>query len=239
MIKSVARNFSVFIFLLGISYVPSVVFSMNYNETLTLDKGGNGSIQVLYVEKESAIKQKNFLIGNLPFTNDKVSEYFSSPSVRIFSSKVENRANDNSLVQVLVSLTFQKITDLNSLKAFTKSNFSLIQTDTGLVLKRTFSPEFVNENSIDQILFVAKSDLGILSSNGQIKDNVASFFRPKDFLDGKNEVNFVSTFNQGVKKSSGEDKKVEKDPKSCGLFGFELPLILLAGYVFGLKKRWN
>jgi len=221
MIKSVARNFSVFIFLLGISYVPSVVFSMNYNETLTLDKGGNGSIQVLYVEKESAIKQKNFLIGNLPFTNDKVSEYFSSPSVRIFSSKVENRANDNSLVQVLVSLTFQKITDLNSLKAFTKSNFSLIQTDTGLVLKRTFSPEFVNENSIDQILFVAKSDLGILS------------------LDGKNEVNFVSTFNQGVKKSSGEDKKVEKDPKSCGLFGFELPLILLAGYVFGLKKRWN
>lgn len=214
--------------------IPIIAGAVNFNQTITLKEDGSGSINIFYLEKESTIKTKNFLIGNLPFTKEKINEYFGSNKIKVFESKISASAKDNTMTEVYVSLTFSNINDLNSLKGLANNQFSFSVSDSGNVFKSSITPEFNTVNSINQIYCVLNSKADIISSNGQIKDKSVSWFRAKEFLD-KNTTNFIATiFSKNIKKTA-TDNKVEE--KSCGLFGIELPVIFLLGTVLMNYRR--
>jgi len=217
--------------------IPMAAGAVNFNQNFTLKEDGSGSVNILYVEQDSFIKGKNFLIGNLPFNKEKITEYFSSAGTKIFSSSIEKSPKDNNSTQVIVTLVFNSVNDLNNLKGLTKSQYSMTNTDSGMVLRCSFSPEFVSSNSISQIYCTLTSKSEIKSSNGTIKDNAVSFFRGKEYLDSKNGNNFDVTFKSGDKTTTTKKEGSDEKGKSCGLFGIELPIVFLLGSVLMYSNR--
>lgn len=215
---------------------PIVAGAVNFNQTITLKEDGSGSINILYLEKESTIKSKNFLIGNLPFTKEKINEYFGSSKTKIFESTISANSKDNTITEVYVSLTFSSVSDLNSLKGLVNNQFSFSVSDSGNVFKSSISPEFITLNSINQIYCVLNSKADIVSSNGQVKEKSVTWFRAKEYLN-KNTTNFVATiFSKNIKKTASQNIEQEKG-KSCGLFGIELPIVFLFGTVLMNYRR--
>lgn len=218
-------------------FIPVFLGATNINETITLKKDGSGSINISYIEKESIVKEKNYLIGNLPFNKEKIDEFFKSAGIVIYSSKIENNEKDKSLIQVTLVMGFTSIEKLNDVKALANSRFSSTKTDSGTVIRNIISPEFIKKNTITQIYYVLKSEVKVKSSNGKIEDKNVTWFRGKEYLDGKSDVNFVCTFDDGkvtITKSKDEGEK----GKSCGLFGLELPVLLFGGLIIsGIIKR--
>ncbi len=234
----VSRNKSFIQFSISLIFLFTPVFlgAMNVNETINLKKDGSGILTFSYLEKEATVKGKNFMIGNLPFTKEKLADYFKAPNSYIQLSTVEKSQKDNTMTQVTVVISFTDISKLGDAKGLAHTNFSYTQTDSGAVLKNTINPDFVKTNMVDQIYYVLKSEGDIKSSNGKVTDKSAEFFRGKDYLNGT-EINFVATVESDGKTTSNKTVAGEEKGKSCGLFGLELPFLMLGGLVFSFNRK--
>lgn len=218
---------------------PVILNALSINQIINLKSDGSGILNFTYFEKDDIIKQKNNIIGNLPFTKEKLAEYFKAPNSYIQLSKIEKNPKDNSQTQVVVIISFTDISKLGDAKGLTDIIFSLDQTDSGRVFKNIIKPEFVKGNLLNQIFLALNSESEIKSANGKITGKSVNFFRGKDFIDGKNSINFIATIEGGSSNTSsnGSSLSGEKE-KSCGLFGIELPFILISGlaFIFSRKK---
>ncbi len=223
--------------------VPSFSASVQFNQVIDLKKTMWGYATIIYSASEDLVKQKNYLIGNLTFNKDKFNEYFSAPNVEIYKSTVGKSTKDASQLQVDIILKFKSIDDLNKIKALTGTKISTYQSDTGLVITNTISPSFVKDNDLSQIYGKLSSEDEIRSSNGKGNNKEVTFFRGKGYIEGPNDMYFVATLAKEGKPKAGnnaankEETNSKKDEKSCGLFGFELPLILSLAYAFSRSRK--
>jgi len=224
------------LFTLSILLTPMFLGAVNLNQMIILKKNGSGTIRVVYTEKETLLKEKNFVIGQFPFSKEKIEEYFKSPSSKIFRSDIGISKNDNTLIEVTVVIHFSDFSKLSEMKSFSNIRTGLSQSDSGNIFRNVFTTDFLKNNTIDQIYCTLNSDNKIKSSNGKIDDKEVVWFRGKGYIDVNKDIQFIATFESDVKTSS---KETEGDGKSCGLFGMELPLILLSGLVISLRMKKN
>lgn len=234
------------IFMTMLLSLPVYSASVQFNQVIDLKKTMWGYVTILYTADETLAKQKSYLIGNLPFNKEKIDEYFLAANVEMYKSNVGKSEKNASQLQVEVTLKFKSLQDLNKIKALTGAKFSLFQSDTGLIVTNTITPAFVKSNDLSQIYSIVNSEEQIKSSNGKGDSKEVRFFLGKGYIEGTSDMYFAFTLakvgnskgGENIAKNNSNQEKSDKDQKSCGLFGFELPIILLGGFVFSrFRKR--
>lgn len=216
-----------------ILFIPLIAGAVNFSQIITLEKDGSGVFKLIYSEKETVVKGKNFVVGNLPFTKEKSDEYFKSANSFVKAITIENSAKDNSLLEVTVSIGFKDINKISEIKALTNALISLNKTDTGNVFKYVITPAFTKTNSIDNVYTILTYNGKLISSNADAGKGNVSWYRSKEYLNIK-DIFLYATLESDVKTVT---KDSETKEKSCGLFGLELPIIISLGFVFSKLTR--
>lgn len=241
------------IFILSLFLVSFLFFggAVKYFQIASFNNNGSGIISLTYSANTLEVKNSNNLIGNLPFAQDKINEYFNSDVTKVTKSLVYKDKSDTSLTSVNVELSISNLNKLQNAKAFNDVDTRWLKSDTGMVFSWLFKPAHAKTNSISvyQIKVVFEGD--IRSTSGVLKGKEADWYVPIEKMDPRGAY-FVTTVNSdgstnnpfsavtntsgntkesGEKKSAIETKTEEKKPSGCGLFAFEFPVILLGGLV--------
>lgn len=235
--ESVKNYFIQLLLVVLFLFIPIYASAINFVQIITLEKNGSGIIKLIYSEKESLVKEKNFVVGNLPFSKEKSAEYFNSSNTSIRLFEVGKDPKDNSLTQVTVSMNFKAITDINQMKALSEAKVKFSETDTGKVFVYAITPEFTKANSIDYLLTILTYNGEVKSSNGKMEGKNIQWSRNKQNIDAKKVMDFIATVKTELKTTSNSSNSTGEKEKSCGLFGIELPIILLGGLVISQKLR--
>lgn len=216
-------------------FFPLVSQALNLNYIVQMKKDGSGTLTLMYWEKDADIKAKNSVIGNFPFSSIKsdLTAKFSAPGINLLSAEMSKYPQDNSFTQSQVVLQFSDITKLGSLGALSGMDVNTFATDTGKVVSFVVTPDFVTKNSLNALYVILGYEGEILfASDKKIIDKKrAEWFRSAQYIKSEKNIYFVALLkSEGEVKAS--DQKKDDQGKSCGLFGFELPLIILLGYCY-------
>jgi len=116
------------------------------------------------------------------------------------------------------------------------------ETDIGAVYVWFLSPDDLQKSSIETYQVVLSSDPEIKSTNGLMNGKVVTWF-----VYGNKENKYGAYFVTPVKAdgfeigavSDSSNKSGDSKERSCGLFGLELPVIMLFGLLLtkNLRKR--
>ncbi len=232
-VNKIMRKLSIVFFVLLFLPVSSQAMFLNY--IVKLEKDGSGTLTLMYWEKDTDIKAKNSVIGNFPFSANKsdLASKFTAPGISILSSELMKYPQDNSFTQAQVVLQFSDISKLGSLGALSGMNVNTFATDTGKIVSFAVTPEFVTNNALKAIYTILSYDGEILfSSDKKIVDKKrAEWYRGSEYIKSAKPLYFVALLKSDGEGKTSEQKK-EDEGKSCGLFGIELPIIVLLGYCF-------
>jgi len=232
----------VFVILISNIYIPISHASVTFFQTSKVNSNSTMTITITYGAKESEIKKSNNIIGSLPFTAETVKEYFSFPGGEIKKSAIYKDQKDASITNVTVDLFVKDLSKLTSSKALNGIKIGYSKSDTGIVFSWLIPNSFMQTNSVDTYQFLLTVDGELKSSNGIIKDKVCNWYIYKDKMNPGGAY-FLTTFKANPNPiSSGDtpkDTTSKGNEKSCGLFGLELPLIMLLGLIFNksLKRK--
>jgi len=221
--------------------------SVKFYQSTKTNNNGTISITFTYSAPESEVKSNNGMIGNLPFTVDKLKEYFLCTTGEIKKALAYKDQTDPNLMTATVDIVVKDFSKIPTAKALNGLKISLGKTDSGMVYSLLVPPAFMQTNSIETYQYLFSSEGEIKSTNGQLVDKVCRYFVYKNKMDPAGAY-FVSTYIPGKSETptstgtntTGNDKP-EGSGKSCGLFGIELPFILLIGLVlsYGTRKRYK
>jgi len=219
----------------------SSVGAVEYYQSNKINNNGSISIYIVYSAPNQQIKQNNDLVGSLPFAQNLANTYFTFPgaevkSVGIYKDPLDS-ANRTKVAVDLVVTDFSKISES---KAFKDIKATWVKTDTGAVYIWSMSPADLRKNLIETYHFALVSDPEIKSTNGNVSGKDVSWY-----VYGNTDNTYGAYFVATVKAddmnivTSQENSNKTKDPKdkSCGLFGLELPIVLLFGLFLNLKLR--
>lgn len=208
--------------------------AVEINQTTFTKADGSGTITLTYIAKDADVTKNNFLIGNYPFEAAKIKEYFSSPNNNLKKSQVVKR---NGLYYVNTEIDFKSIYKLKEMKGFAGINSSYFKTDSGMVFYWNLKGKEPNQSGVlDKVAYKFTFEGDIKSTTGLIKDDAVVYY--KDTKGGNFDKDWflAATVNvENVKTTSETNKEESGENKSCGLFGIELPVLLLGGLM--LSKR--
>lgn len=257
------------LFILSLFLVSFIFFggAVKYFQIASFNNNGTGIISLTYSAKTEEVKSSNDIIGNLPFAQNKINEYFNSDVTKVTKALVYKDKTDTTLTSVNVELSISNLNKLQEAKAFNDVEARWLKSDTGMVFSWLFKPAHAKTNSISiyQIKVVFEGD--IRSTSGVLKGKEADWYVPIEKMDPRGAY-FVATINSdgttqntfsgtgkendaaknnvsGSNKESKEKKIItdtkteEKKPGGCGLFAVEFPVILLGGLAVSkiLKKK--
>ncbi|MEO6693951.1 MAG: hypothetical protein ABIY50_04880 [Ignavibacteria bacterium] len=220
--------------------------AVKFYQTSKLNNDGTTTLTFTYSASESEVKSNNNMIGSLPFTVEKVREYFAFPNGDIKKALVYKDQNDASLMTATVDIIVKDFTKISSSKALSGLKIGYGKSDTGVVYSWLVPTSFMQDNKIDTYQFLTSAEGEIKSTNGLFKDNFCRWFVYKDKMDPAGAY-FVTTFIPGKSTTTNTTTTTETGKtntekpegsggKSCGIFGMELPLILLLGFAFSNYK---
>lgn len=232
---------AIIIFLIGNQYLSAGTIY----QTITLNDNGSGTIKLNYNSTGSVLKENKFILGNLPFS-DKIAEgFFGSKNTTVKKAKLDfDQAKD--MYFMTIEMEFKDINKLNEAKGFSNAITAWYQSDTGTVFKYSIAANSGATKFFENQTFVVNFRSPVKNANGAIKNTTVTWsnLNPQKsdvvLLANVKTVNPPKTTPVTTKPntsntpntSSGETTD-NKEKGSCGLFGIELPLILLGGYVAG------
>ncbi|MBK7253709.1 MAG: hypothetical protein IPI04_07255 [Ignavibacteria bacterium] len=135
----VNRIFFLFLFVVSFLIYGGAV---KYFQIASFNNNGTGIISLTYSANTAEVKNSNYLIGNLPFTQDKINEYFNSDITKVTKALVYKDKNDTSLISVN-ELNINNLNKLQNVKAFSVEA-RWIKSDTGMVSAGFLSPLMQN-----------------------------------------------------------------------------------------------
>ena len=231
-------------------FISLMIFGggVNYFQNASFNNDGSGVVSLTYSAKTSEVISGNYMIGNLPFTQDKVKEYFTSDITNIIKSSIYKDKTDTSLTAVYLEIGVKNLNKISTAKGFTGVVANWIKSDTGMVMSWLFTPSNKSTNNISlyQITFTFENDIksttGVKTGKsvayyvkGENMNPNGAYFTATINSDGKTNNPFIVKNASDTTKSG--NKTEENKPSSCGLFGIELPLILLGGLVISKRFR--
>ncbi|MBK6877062.1 MAG: hypothetical protein IPG99_11610 [Ignavibacteria bacterium] len=213
-------------------------------QVMTLKDNGSGSVVLNYDSKQEVLKSNNFVLANFPFSEQLAKDYFASPNNKLRTAKLNFRVSDSTYFMT-IEVDFKDINKLNQAKGF--SNVKTLWTGSDSVqFSYTLLPA-LGASKFLKCSHTSNFESPIKSSNGSVKDKTVTWGErsAKNKVDFSQDINLVVTTTAKIPvvtkasepNSVGNSTTDGKEEKSCGLFGFELPLILLAGYTFSITSR--
>ena len=188
---------------------------VNVDQKTTLKQDGSGSMKVHYWTKMSNVKSSTEL-GNFSFDKDKAKTNYTSSNTEVGDVKIEDKLED-STKHVTLDLKFKNINDISSAKAFEKVKASWKEGKDGMDFTYTLLKDTSNAGNMGasdtKLDYEFDFPAEVLRTNGT-KDQQKVKWN-KTLADLKNDIDMTAT--------------VKNEGKKCGLFGMELPLIMLAG----------
>ena len=242
------------LFILSVFFISFMFFggAVKYVQNASFNNNGSGIISLTYSAKTSEVKSSNNIIGNLPFAQDKINEYFNSDVTKVTKAMVYKDKTDTTMTYVTVDFNISNLNKLKNAKAFTGVNAGWLKSDTGMVFSWLFTPEHAKSNSISIYQIGVTFEGEIRSTSGLIKGNMVNWYVPVEKMnpagayfiatiksDGTTKSPFsgTPTKESGDKKTTTDSKTEENKPSGCGLFGFELPVIIFLGFAFNKFAR--
>ncbi|MBK9228812.1 MAG: hypothetical protein IPL67_17585 [Ignavibacteria bacterium] len=218
-----------------------------YYQASKFNNDGTGTISLTYSAKSVDVKKANNLIGNLPFTNELANEYFNSAGSKVTKAMFYKSQGDSSIQNATIELAVTDFNLLSKCKGFSDVTASWSKSDSGMVFRWLFSPSHKTKNEIESYQMIVDFESDLKSTNGVLAGKQVRWFVYTDKMN-PNGAFFVATINSDGTTKAGKEitkngsegskggKEGEKE-KSCGLFGLELPLVLLGWLVFANRKN--
>jgi len=223
--------------------LTTVIFSLGavkIYQTGNLKSNGSGNIKIVYSAKANELKENKFTIGNFHFSEEQARKQFSSPNTTVKNVKLDFSQKDSTYFMT-VNVDFTNINKLSEARGFSNVKASYVKTEKGNEFKYilTANPELYKK--FENQSYIIEFENKVISSNGAIKDNTVTWGnRNKSNSDFSKDVLMIalteSNGNIGGTTGSGETSNNDKE-KSCGLFGIELPVILLFGLLTSRKMK--
>jgi len=231
------------------------ISSVKFYQESKIESDGTINISITYSAKTEEIEKNNNKIGNLPFTEEEVKLFFSSPETELLKSLVYEDPSDNTIKGVTVNISAKDINQLTGIKAFNEFKIYAVSRDTGVVFSWIVPASFVQNNSIDTYLFILNSESEIKSTNGLKNENKINWFVSADKINpagaffiatlkasfgSKTEIKSNENISENNVKGSSEpvdEISTGEKKKTCSIFGFEFPVIVLVGMIITKKKK--
>ena len=212
----------------SVLFVFAIYFSgcVNFDQKTAIKQDGSGSMTVHYWTKMSNVKSSTEL-GSFSFEEAKAKSNYSSSNTDVKKVKVEEKLGD-STKHVTVELSFKNINDISSAKAFEKIKASWKEGKEGMDFSYFVPKDTSNAGNMGASDIVLNYEFEfpaeVLKTNGR-KDGQKIIYEKK-LSDLKNDLEMTAT--------------VKSEGKKCGLFGMELPLLVLAGMLVtsaGIRRK--
>jgi hypothetical protein len=207
-------------------------------QTMTLNDDGSGTIKLNYSSTGSVLKANNFILGNLPFSEELVKNFFASPNSTVKNAKLNFDKNSDKY-SMTVEIDFKDINVLNKLAGFKNVKASWKSSGSGMDFTYTLIPTPAMTKFFESQSYIVTFQSPVKSSNGVTKEKTVTWGnRNQKNSDFTNDVNLTAVIDaEGSSSSNNTSSTGEKKESSCGLFGLELPLIMLGGYIFTSKMK--
>lgn len=199
---------------------------VNFDQKTAIKQDGSGSMTVHYWTKMSNVKSSTEL-GSFSFEEAKAKSNYTSSNTDVKKVKVEEKLDD-STKHVTVELSFKNINDISSAKAFEKIKTSWKEGKEGMDFSYFVPKDTSNAGNMGASDIVLNYEFEfpaeVLKTNGR-KDGQKIIYEKK-LSDLKNDLEMTAT--------------VKSEGKKCGLFGMELPLLVLAGMLVtsaGIRRK--
>ena len=193
-----------------------------------LNKDGSGIVTLYYSTKLSNLSMGDEL-GDFAFSEIKARNFLTSANSDVRELKIETKDSD-STVYVSAIVNFNDFNKLNSAKSFSKVQTLWEKTSEGFKFGFVIDKDSVKLSNFGDakhmLLYEFDFPGDVISSNGKNSGQIANW--AFDLSQLKSGINMTAT--------------VKSDSGICGMFGLELPIILLlAGLVFltvrNIRKR--
>ncbi len=190
---------------------------LNLEQKTVLKQDGSGTMKIHYWSKISNLNISKD-IGGFSFDESRARQNFSSPNTEIINSKLEENMND-STSHMNVELKFKDINQLSSAAGFKTVRVSWKETGGGMEFSYTIPEDSSNSHNVyvksSKLIYEVEFPAEVKETNGTKNGNKVVWNRT--IADLKTDLVMTAI--------------VEKEGRSCGLFGVEFPLLALAGII--------
>lgn len=197
---------------------------VNLDQKTTLNSDGSGSMKIKYWTKSSNVSGEE--LAGFGFTDAKVKANYTSSSTEPSNIKIEKNTTNDSLITVTLDLKFKDLNKLSDAKAFAKIKSSWQKGKDGMDFKYTLLQDTSNAKQMGmsdyKLVYEFEFPGEVTATNGKKDGKKVSW--NKTVADLKEDIDMTATVKEG---------------KKCGLFGLELPIVILFGMtlMYGIRKR--
>jgi hypothetical protein len=198
---------------------------VNVDQKTKLNTDGSGTINLEYWTKMSNVSSSDE-IGGFAFSEDKAKANYTSSNTEVTSVNISDNLDD-STKHVKMEINFKDINGLPGAKGFEKVATSWKEGEEGMDFMYTLKQDTSNAKNMGasdtKLTYTFEFPGEVISTNGR-KDGQTVVWE-KTLADLNEDVEMTAT----VKKEGG----------SCGLFGLELPVMVLAGmaFMYGFRRK--
>lgn len=196
---------------------------VNVDQKTVLNNDGTGNIVLHYWTKNSNLSMGDE-VGGFAFADTKVKENYSSANTEVTEVKIEKNDVD-STSHVNVKLNFKDFNKLSETKAYSKITPVWTKGDNGMTFSYTIAKDTANAGNMGmgeyKLTYAFEFPGSVLETNGR-KDGDNRVVWEKTVADLKDDLVFTATVKSGG--------------KGCGLFGIELPIVILLGSFFVFRR---
>jgi hypothetical protein len=219
--KFLSKNFTYLLVLTVLMIFTSGC--VNVDQKTVINNDGSGNIVLHYWTKNSNLSMGDE-VGGFAFADTKVRENYSSGNTEVTDVKIEKNDVD-STSHVNVKLNYKDFNKLSEAKAYSKVTPVWTKGDNGMTFSYTIAKDTANAGNMGMneytLTYAFEFPGDVLETNGR-KDGSNKVVWEKTVADLKDDLVFTATVKSGG--------------KGCGLFGIELPIVILLGSVLAYRR---
>jgi len=193
---------------------------------------GSGTITISYSAKQSFLGPMKYTVGNFSFNEELARKNFESPNTTLKLAKLDYDIKDSTYI-ITIELEFKELNDLAEIPGFNYAIVDIEPSDSSDVFKYVLLKNSELYKYINGVTFIAEFESPVLSTNGTLEGNKVTW---KNTINGKKSDPSNNLVYFANLKSNGSEGSGEKG-KGCGLFGFELPFLVLGGLVLTYRRK--
>ena len=198
---------------------------VNVDQKTKINQDGSGSLELEYWTKISNLSGGDEL-GGFYFAEGKAKENYTSTNSEVKTIEVKENLDD-STKHVIMTVEFKDINKLNSAKGFEKIKTSWAESEGGMKFSYIVPADTSNAKNMGAsditLNYSFEFPNEVVTTNGRQDGNKIVF--EKTLADLDKDLEMTAT--------------VKTEKKGCGLFGIELPIIVLAGLVFAGSRQYR
>ncbi|MEP7145418.1 MAG: hypothetical protein ABI792_00265 [bacterium] len=202
---------------------------LNVRQKTVINEDGSGTINLHYWMRSMGDIPYSDEIDGYSFIESEVRRKYQSPNTQIKEFKKFDDSKDTTNHYDL-TIDFKDINKLSETPGFSRVKISYIKSNDGYDFKylipkdTTLKQEYIKADHTLEYTFVFPKE--VKATNGTIEES-------RDH----NTVKWIIPVNEHKVKDFELTATVKDKSGICGLFGIELPLLLLTGFVFSKIRK--